>query len=220
MKSRIAIFIIAFLTVPILMFGASNSLNKLVDDCLVRVYHTDFEMPPQGGEIVTINGKTYFARTYAPECQGATQTTSANSNPSQEQSNTTSSKIVEFFVGDECLSPVYHTDFAFPPEGGKVVRIGDDLFFVSTYIRGCENAGSNGVVVKSGPGQPIVQNNTGGGKVIELLAGDNCLVEVYHTDFAFPPEGGKIVKIGNRMYFVRTYVAGCENAGSNGTVIR
>jgi hypothetical protein len=46
-----------------------------------------------------------------------------------------------------------------------------------------------------------------------------CLVPVFHTNFAFPPEGGKIVKIDGQLYFVKTYEKGCENAGSEGTPV-
>lgn len=59
-----------------------------------------------------------------------------------------------------------------------------------------------------------------GAALAETIVGNTCLVPVFHTDFAFPPEGGKIVKIGSQMYFVTDYVPGCENAGSNGVVIK
>ncbi|HEX5429839.1 MAG TPA: hypothetical protein VFX17_02035 [Patescibacteria group bacterium] len=52
------------------------------------------------------------------------------------------------------------------------------------------------------------------------ILGEPCLVRVFNTDFAFPQEGGEIVQTANsNMYFVRTYLPGCENAGSAGTVI-
>jgi hypothetical protein len=41
----------------------------------------------------------------------------------------------------------------------------------------------------------------------------DCRVRVFHTDFAFPPEGGKIVKVGDELYFIKTYLPGCGNVG-------
>jgi hypothetical protein len=46
------------------------------------------------------------------------------------------------------------------------------------------------------------------------VTGDPCLVPIYHTEFAFPPEGGEIAQIGNQMYFVRTYNPNCAHYGS------
>jgi hypothetical protein len=52
------------------------------------------------------------------------------------------------------------------------------------------------------------------------LVGDTCLVPIFHTQFAFPPEGGQIIRgFDGQMYFVRTYLPGCANAGSSGTLI-
>ena len=59
-------------------------------------------------------------------------------------------------------------------------------------------------------------NNT-----INSLVGTPCLVQVFHTDFMFPPEGGEVVRFPNgQMFFVQNYVSGCENAGAGGTVIK
>jgi hypothetical protein len=45
------------------------------------------------------------------------------------------------------------------------------------------------------------------------VAGEPCAVRVYHTNFVFPNEGGKIIQVGPELYFVRTYIPGCANAG-------
>ncbi len=60
----------------------------------------------------------------------------------------------------------------------------------------------------------------GGATTTESVVGSTCLVPIIHTDFAFPPEGGKIVKIGDQMYFVQSYRAECANAGANGILIK
>ncbi|HEV8601041.1 MAG TPA: hypothetical protein VGQ87_00385 [Patescibacteria group bacterium] len=52
------------------------------------------------------------------------------------------------------------------------------------------------------------------------VLGDDCLIRVFHTDFAFPPEGGKIIKIGSAMYFARDYLPGCENSASRGQLVQ
>lgn len=67
---------------------------------------------------------------------------------SNATSTTAGSRIVDFLVGDSCLVPVYHTNFAFPPEGGKIVRIGNQMFFVKDYLPGCENAGAGGIIIR------------------------------------------------------------------------
>ncbi len=43
---------------------------------------------------------------------------------------------------------------------------------------------------------------------------DHCLVPIFNTNFAFPPEGGKIVQKDGQMYFARTYLNGCGDSGS------
>jgi hypothetical protein len=45
------------------------------------------------------------------------------------------------------------------------------------------------------------------------LAGEACRVPIYHTDFAFPPEGGQIIREGDQLYFVRNYLPGCGGSG-------
>jgi hypothetical protein len=52
------------------------------------------------------------------------------------------------------------------------------------------------------------------------LTFDECRVPVYHTNFLFPPQGGVIIDTGNGMFFVRTYLPGCENAADGYPVIK
>lgn len=48
-----------------------------------------------------------------------------------------------------------------------------------------------------------------------------CLVPVLHTEFRFPPEGGVIIRTeSNAMYFVKTYLPGCQEATEIGKIIR
>jgi hypothetical protein len=58
------------------------------------------------------------------------------------------------------------------------------------------------------------------GQGLGAILGETCLVPVYNTDFAFPPEGGQIVRAASgQMYFVKNYLSGCANAGSVGTPV-
>ncbi|HTL39200.1 MAG TPA: DUF4430 domain-containing protein, partial [Methylomirabilota bacterium] len=167
-----------------------------------------------------------------------TQTTSADTSTSETFSRQTDNSLTDsdiavargstnlpsisnFLLGDPCLVPIYHTDFAFPPEGGKIVKIDDHLYFVKTYQPGCANAGANGTVIStSGNNTGNSSSNSGSATSLSsLFEIDNCLVPVYNTNFVFPPEGGKIVKINNQLYFVKTYISGCSNAGANGTFV-
>src|SRR3989344_1708599 len=59
-----------------------------------------------------------------------------------------------------------------------------------------------------------------GASTINAVGEDSCLVPVYNTAFAFPAEGGEIVRIGSQMYFVKNYLPECANAGNGGQVIR
>lgn len=126
-------------------------------------------------------------------------------------------------VPDPCFVPVYHLDFNFPEEGGVVIETNGKYYFVKTYLSQCQNAASSYKVVRKA-GEPVpnvrVNTNTRGGQFLEFIQGNGCLVPVFHTDFVFPPEGGAIVKFGDKTYFVRTYFRGCENAGAGGVVIK
>lgn len=123
-------------------------------------------------------------------------------------------------VGSTCLVRVYHTNFRFPPEGGRIVQIGNEMFFWKTYLPEClgmlpENTP---VMLTSATGVPRDPNNLNG-TLGNQFAGNPCAVRVYHTNFNFPPQGGRIVQIGNEMFFIRTAQPGCENAGAGGTVL-
>jgi hypothetical protein len=123
-------------------------------------------------------------------------------------------------VGSTCLVRVYHTNFRFPPEGGRIVQIGNEMFFWKTYLPECLNMlpSNTPVLVTSATGVPRDPYNLGGVEGNQLV-GNPCAVRVYHTNFKFPEGGGKIIKVGNEMYFIRTYQAGCENAGSGAQVL-
>ncbi len=219
---------VALLTVPVFIWAQSQS--QFADPCLIRVYHTDFMFPPEGGVIVQKPDGMYFARTYMPGCEHsadglvplaggvaagastlAPMTTFVAPQTGANAGNA-GNNIINFFLGNSCLVPVYHTDFNFPPEGGVVIRNNDHLYFVPTYLPGCADAVQAGVVVKrAGENGPVIQpTGSGGGQILNALIGDPCLVPVYHTNFALPPEGGKIEQIGNQLYFVKTYQPGCE----------
>lgn len=125
-------------------------------------------------------------------------------------------------VGTMCLVRVYHTNFAFPPEGGRIVQIGNEMYFWRTYLPECGHMlpANQPVVVTSysGTNNNPVHNSLSGSLPANWVA-EPCAVKVYHVNFRFPEEGGKIVQIGNEMYFIRTYQTGCENAGAGGVVL-
>ncbi|MBX4188018.1 MAG: hypothetical protein KW793_02680 [Candidatus Doudnabacteria bacterium] len=123
-------------------------------------------------------------------------------------------------VGTVCLVRVYNTNFAFPPQGGRIVQIGNETFFWRTYLPECANVlpANQPVVVTSTTGANSV-NNTLNGSLPPQFVGEPCAVRVYHTDFRFPEGGGKIIQLGNELFFIRTYKPGCENAGSGGIVL-
>lgn len=124
--------------------------------------------------------------------------------------------LSQSIAGQACVVEVYHTDFAFPPEGGKIIKVGSRMYFVRDYLSGCENAGTGAVVIKGGPSLPPTQVTP---TPANFVSADPCLIEVFHTNFMFPPEGGKIVQVGSRMYFVRDYLPGCQNAVPTGRVL-
>jgi hypothetical protein len=123
-------------------------------------------------------------------------------------------------VGSTCLVRVYHTNFRFPPEGGRIVQIGDEMFFWKTYLPECLGMlpDNTPVMLTSATGVPRNPNNLNGA-FGNQFAGEPCAVRVYHTNFRFPSQGGRIVQIGNEMFFIRTYKPGCESAGAGGTVL-
>ncbi|OGE89053.1 MAG: hypothetical protein A3J07_00255 [Candidatus Doudnabacteria bacterium RIFCSPLOWO2_02_FULL_49_13] len=215
---------LALLMVPAFIWAQNAS--QFADPCLVRIYHTNFMLPQEGGAVVSGPEGLFFARTYLPGCEhsadglqvvarGSIAGTSTNNGfvaPVTGVSNAGSS-IVNFFLGNSCLVPVYHTDFLFPPEGGVIIRSADQLYFVPTYLPECAQAATAGTVVKKAgdTNAAVIQpTGTGGGQILNLALGDPCLVPIYHTNFQLPAEGGKITRIGNQQYFVRTYQSGCE----------
>ena len=66
---------------------------------------------------------------------------------------------------------------------------------------------------------PSSSNGGFGQGLLDFLIGDNCMVPVYHTNFMFPAEGGKIIKIGNEMFFVKDYLPECQAIPPNATVV-
>lgn len=123
-------------------------------------------------------------------------------------------------VGSTCLVRVYHTNFRFPPEGGRIVQIGDDMFFWKTYLPECLGMlpANTPVMLTSHTGVPRDPYNLNG-TTGNSLVGSSCAVRVYHTNFKMPAQGGKIVQIEDDMYLIKTYQPGCENAGAGGIVL-
>src|SRR3989344_4025717 len=197
---------LALLMVPAFIWAQNAS--QFADPCLVRIYHTNFMLPQEGGAVVSGPEGLFFARTYLPGCEH-----SADGLQVVARGSIAGSSIVNFFLGNSCLVPVYHTDFLFPPEGGVIIRSADQLYFVPTYLPECAQAATAGTVVKKAgdTNAAVIQpTGTGGGQILNLALGDPCLVPIYHTNFQLPAEGGKITRIGNQQYFVRTYQSGCE----------
>jgi len=99
---------------------------------------------------------------------------------------------------EHCLVPIYHTNFAFPPEGGNITTIDGKLYFVKTYESGCSDT-------------PLSTPANYSLLITNYSLFDHCLVPIYHTNFAFPPEGGNITTIDEKLYFVKTYESGCSD---------
>ncbi|MBI4049436.1 MAG: DUF4430 domain-containing protein [Candidatus Doudnabacteria bacterium] len=125
-------------------------------------------------------------------------------------------------IPSRCKVPVFHTNFAFPPEGGKIIKAGDQLYFIKNAA-GCENAGSNYSVIKGvqtiSPSTSSDSSPTTSGPGNGDDIPSNCRVPVFHTNFAFPPEGGKIIRDGDQLYFIKN-IPGCENAGNSSAITR
>jgi hypothetical protein len=128
-------------------------------------------------------------------------------------------------VGDQCFIRVYHTNFAFPPEGGQIVQRGNELFFWRNYLPSCSVLPAGAIVIMDKPTTPVPvptappTHTPGtsyrptpqpGGSPGSTIVGDQCFIRVYHTNFAFPPEGGQIVQRGNELFFWRNYLPGCS----------
>lgn len=160
---KILATVFGFLMAPAFITAQSTVGNTLVGTvCLVRVYHTNFNFPPQGGQIVTIGDEMFFWRNYLPECAGMVPGTAATGyqpvvsqtqtyNPSlasDQYSNVNlSGSLPTQFVGSPCAVRVYHTNFKFPPEGGKIVQVGAEMYFIRDYKPGCESAGAGAPVL-------------------------------------------------------------------------
>ena len=41
---------------------------------------------------------------------------------------------------------------------------------------------------------------------------DPCLIQIYHTNFVRPAEGGVVVRTADGLFFARTYLPGCANS--------
>lgn len=123
-------------------------------------------------------------------------------------------------VGSTCLVRVYHTNFHFPEEGGRIVQIGNEMFFWKTYLPECLNMlpSNTPVVLTTATGVQRDPNNLIGSFGNQLV-NSPCAIRVYHTNFRFPEEGGRIIQVGNEMFFVKIYQPGCENAGAGGVVL-
>ena len=78
MAKKILAVVFGFVLAPAFISAADYSGlsgafgNQIVGEpCAVRVYHTDFRFPPEGGQIIQSNGELFFIRTYRPGCANA-----------------------------------------------------------------------------------------------------------------------------------------------------
>lgn len=137
-------------------------------------------------------------------------------------------------VGSTCLVRIYHTNIN--TDGGKIVTIGDELFFWRNNLPECQNIlpggetrvfnnVANTLAANTHPAaytpapvysaynttQPVNLKGR-----FDSFWGDPCAIKIYHVDINFPPEGGRIIQVGDELYFVRSYKPGCENVGLGG----
>ena len=118
-----------------------------------------------------------------------------------------------------CLVPIFHTNFALPTEGGKIIKIDNQLYFARTYLPGCESSGNGGTTPNP---SPPTSGSAGVGAPTASVGANlvgTCLVPIFHTNFLLPSEGGRIIKIDSQFYFARTYLPGCEHSANTGTVV-
>ncbi|MBX4205248.1 MAG: hypothetical protein KW788_03655 [Candidatus Doudnabacteria bacterium] len=90
--------------------------------------------------------------------------------------------IGNFLAGEPCRVPIYHTEFAFPPEGGQIIRIGDQMYFVKTYLPGCENAAAGGAPVSTRTVNQFPQND-------QIVSGTETTVVPRTTNYVAPKTG-------------------------------
>ncbi len=211
-KKYIILISLAFIAVPVFMYA--QSIGGITSNpCLVRIYHTNF--PVGEGQIGEKDGELWYARTYLPDCEDSADDLdiiiSGAGNTRINTRQQFGQGVVNFFIGNPCYVRVYHTDFAFPPEGGAIIQVGDELYFVPEYLPNCSSAASAGTVIRRGDTLPPANTpaQTGVGTIVNLLIGNPCLVPIYHTNFAL--NGGKIITIDGKPWYVKSYLPECAN---------
>lgn len=158
MAKKVWAIVLGFVLAPAFIVAENGIVGQQLVDlpCLIRIYHTNFKFPPQGGRIVTIGNEMYFWRDYLSGCGGAdaipptTQPVQVGARVTVNSSAQTNPVLNKNFVADSCYVRVYHTNFKFPPQGGKIIQIGSEMYFVKDYLPGCENAASAGFVKVAG----------------------------------------------------------------------
>ncbi len=107
---------------------------NLPSKCLVRVYHTNFAL--NGGRIIDQNGQLWYVKSYLPECGNISQ--SPTPPPAGGPSPTT---IQPSGLDSDCLVRIYHTNFAL--NGGKIITINGQLWYVKSYLAKCASITSS-----------------------------------------------------------------------------
>lgn len=154
---------LAFALTPAFMNANTAAAPAIIgSNCLVKVYHTNFNFPAEGGQIVQIGSEMFFWKNYLPHCAnavpGSAQTVSSSPPVQQIISNSLHGSYGSQLADSPCAVRVYHTNFNFPAEGGQIVKIGSELFFIRSYRPECAGAGQLGTVVLAA--NPLPASNT------------------------------------------------------------
>ena len=154
MKSKVFIAALAILAVPMFSNAVSTTESVVGNTCLVPIFHTNFPMPPEGGQIIKTGNQMYFVQTYLSGCENAGNIGTVIKTSSGTVPGTTpiSNSIINSVVGNTCLVPIFHTNFPMPPEGGVIIKEGNQMYFVQNYLAGCENAANGKTIIKSSYG--------------------------------------------------------------------
>jgi hypothetical protein len=84
---------------------------------------------------------------------------------------------LQSFVGTTCLVPIFHTDIMFPPEGGAIIKIGNQMYFVQNYRQECVSIPSNAQIIKTSSGTVTgtdVYNSTTQTGIVQRQATYSC----------------------------------------------
>ena len=131
-------------TTPTPIVGAANSTGLIETDCIVPIYHTNF--PLNGGSVITVDGQLYYVKNYLAQCaQAGSGYEAASPTPTPVVGTTSSTSLIE----TDCIVPIYHTNF--PLNGGSVITVDGQLYYVKSYLPQCQDITAANAVTAAAP---------------------------------------------------------------------